>query len=107
DHHKAERLGPVDGEQQRSGIAQKRLLLVIADLTDILDPRRGKQGPNDRIEVLAIHLVDLGGDAKRHAEPPRDLNRTIHALLRADAPEEGEVAPAPSADRPRRGASSR
>ena len=25
DHHQAERLGPVDGEQQRRGVAQERL----------------------------------------------------------------------------------
>ncbi len=35
DHHQAERFGPVDGKQQRRGVAEEVRLLGIADLADV------------------------------------------------------------------------
>ena len=43
DHHQAERLGPVDREQQRPGATEKRALLRLGDLAAVLDERMVQQ----------------------------------------------------------------
>src|SRR4051794_15061968 len=44
DHHKAKGLGPVDGKEERKGIAEKITLLLLVDLADELDQRIVEQG---------------------------------------------------------------
>ena len=43
DHHQAERLRPVDREQQRMRAGQERRLLAVVDLADELDPRAARR----------------------------------------------------------------
>jgi hypothetical protein len=62
DDHHAERLGPVDREQQRSGASEQGPLLLFRDFAQELDAIRMKQRLDDLGEVLLIDLVHLGRD---------------------------------------------
>ena len=95
DHHQPERLRPVDREQQRRRVAQEVVLLRLADLTHELDARVGHHGFDLRLEVFLILLVDLGGDLQRHAQPHRDVDRAIEALLGRHPAQKRQVAPRP------------
>ena len=92
--HQAERLGPIDREQQRPRIAQELRLLALVDLTHELDIRvLGHQRRHDVIPIRAVNAVDLGGDLERQAGASRDLDGAVRPLLRRDPAEEREIAP--------------
>ena len=67
DHDEAERLRPVDGEEERERIAEEARLGVIVDLADELDQRIGEQRLDDRPEVVLVRFVDLRSDLERHS----------------------------------------
>ena len=68
DHHQAERLGPVDGEQQRRGAAEEVALLCCSSISPMNSTSGwSSSGAISRLEVVAVGRVDLGGDLQRHA----------------------------------------
>jgi len=91
DHHEAERLRPVDGEQQRAGAAEEGGLADVLDLPDEFDERIVEERRDDALDVLAIVCVDLGGDAQRHAHALGHLDGDLGLLLRRQPAEERQV----------------
>ena len=86
DHHQAERLRPIDREQERPRLAQEFGLAALVDLADELDPRVAQQRRDLFAEIGFIDLVDFGGDLQRDAERPCYPNGTIRPLLGRDWP---------------------
>jgi hypothetical protein len=75
DHDQAERFGPLDRKEQRSGARQKRLFLFVVHF-----PHQPDLGAIDlRFEVLLeiapFAARRLRGDAKRHPGGARDADR--------------------------------
>src|SRR5215813_8397021 len=93
DHHQAEGLGPIDGKQERTRVAEELGLLSVVDLAEVLDPRGGEQRLDLSLEVLPVGGVHLCADVERKAGSLCDLHRTVEPLLRRDATDEGEIAP--------------
>src|SRR5690606_31191927 len=87
DEDQAERLGPVDREQERAGAGQELLLAAIVDLADKLAPVAEAWG-DDVLVVSLVGWVHLGRDAKREADLARDRECPIEALLRRDPADE-------------------
>jgi len=85
DEHDTERFGPVNGKQQGGGISQKFVLLGIANLADELDEFVTQHGFDVSFEIIAVTLVNLGGDFQRHLCAERDLDGAIHAFLGGDS----------------------
>jgi hypothetical protein len=92
DHHQAEWLGPVDGEQERPCFAEKLDLAPLADLSDEFHPRLVEQRCDLGSKIGFIGLVHLGCNLQRNAECLCDANGAVRALLRGDSSEEGHVA---------------
>src|SRR6185312_13365687 len=95
----AEGLGPVDGEEERRGLAEEARLVALADLSHELHVGPGEERLHDRLEIRLVELLDLRRDAQPHPRAARDADRAVGSLLRRDAPEESEVAAAPVARR--------
>ena len=70
DHHQAERLGPIDREQERVRLAQEFGLAALIDLADELDPRIAQQRYDRFVEVGFVDLVDFGSDLQGNAQRP-------------------------------------
>ena len=64
DHHQAERLRPIDREQERLRLAQEFGLAALIDLADELDPRIPQQRCDRFAEIVFVDLVDFGGDPR-------------------------------------------
>ena len=94
DQRQAERLGPIDREQQGPGLAEKFRLGVLVDLADELHPGLAEQRGDGVAEIDFVDLIDLGGDLERDAAGAGDGDSAIGALLRTDAAEKGEIAAA-------------
>src|SRR5215510_6106806 len=79
DHDEAERLRPVDGKEQRVGVAQKLVLVSATDLTEELDKRPGRvQQRFDYLRVIVALLgVDLGGDLERPTRAAGDFDGSV------------------------------
>ena len=92
DHHQAERLRPIDREQQGTRPPEKRRLVLLADLAEELHQRIVQHRLHHALEVLAVVLVDLGGDLQRLADAAGDLDGDVDLLFRRAPPEEGQVA---------------
>ena len=61
-HHQAERLRPVDGEQQRQGAGEKRALGNIVDFSDELDLRSFDERGDGLFKIILVRAVDFGSD---------------------------------------------
>ena len=92
DHHETEWLRPIDRKQQRRCAAEKRRLLGLADLADVLDQRVLQQMTNVAFEVFAIGGIHFGRDLERLFAGDGDRNGAIDTLLPRDSAEEGEIA---------------
>src|SRR5581483_12216978 len=91
DHYEAERLVPVDREEERAGATEQLDLLAVRQLAQVLDP-----APQMRADVplevgALLGLAALGADAQLEAERPRHLDGAVRALVVAEPTEEGEV----------------
>ena len=86
DHHQAERLRPIDREQERPRLAQEFGLAALVDLADELDPRIAQQRCDRFAEIVFIDLVDFGCDLQGNAERPCYPNGTVRPLF-------GEIRP--------------
>jgi hypothetical protein len=77
DHHQAERLRPVDREQQGTGIAEERGLIPLVDFPDIFNPRLVEHRLDDFAEIIFVRLVDLGRDLQGNTfcKPILTMNR--------------------------------
>ncbi len=97
DHHQAERLGPIDREDQRARVAQEGDFLLVVDLADELDSRA-----QERLDLLVeerlILRADLGRDHQPHAGPPRQPDRHVGPFFLRHAAEEHQVITAAGAD---------
>ncbi len=91
DHHQAERLRPIDRNEQHDGAAQEFRFLLVGDLADIFDIARFDHRLDLFVEIVLVHPVDLGGDFERHAAMLRDADGAVDALFRRDAAEEREI----------------
>ena len=90
----AERLRPVDREQQRPRLAQELGLAALVDLADVLDAWLLQQRLDLGAEVVLVDAIDLGGDLQRQADGAGDRDRAVDALLRRYAAEKREIAAA-------------
>src|SRR5215207_2015993 len=90
-HNKAERLRPVDGEQQGKRVAEETALLLLIDLADELDEGRVEKRPDHLIEIILINLVHFGGNFEWEPGSFGNLDSPVRALLRGNPPQEGEV----------------
>ena len=86
DHHQAERLRPIDREQEGLCLAEESGLASLIDLADELDPRIAQQRCDLVAEIGFVGLVDLGGDLQANAERPRYPNGAVRPLF-------GEIRP--------------
>ena len=92
DHHEAERLRPVDRDQQADRAGQEIGFLAVADLADIFDQRVGLDERGDQLIVIVlVGAIDLGRDLERNAASCGNPDGAIHALFRRDPPEHGEI----------------
>src|SRR6202035_5097204 len=83
DHHEAERLRPIDWDEQPDRAAQKSRFLVVADFSDVLDQRAVvDQRTYEFIVIILVGAVDLGGDLQRYAAAGCDLDRAGDAVFR-------------------------
>src|ERR1700730_3427151 len=94
DHHQAERLRPIDWEQQRLRLAQAFGLAALIDLAEELDPRIAQQRCNLFAEIVFIALVDFGGDLQGNAKRPRYPDGAIRTLLGRDSAKKRDIAAA-------------
>src|SRR5262249_34975136 len=90
-HDKAEWLWPIDGREQRDCTAENMRFLAITDLAQVFDPGSTDQRPNLLFEIVAVDVIDLGGNLERDAAPLRDPDRPIRRFFRRDAAKEGDV----------------
>jgi hypothetical protein len=81
DHHQTERLRPVDREEQRARVAEKLVLVLLADLADVLDQRMVEQRADVALEVGFVGGVDLGRYAQRLPARQRDGDGAIDPFL--------------------------
>jgi hypothetical protein len=100
DHDQPEWLRPIDREEERLGLAQESILMLLTDLTDELDARLLQEWCNLAKEVGLVGTVDLGRNPQRQTNGSGNLNGPVDALLRRNAPEESKV-PATGAQRRR------
>ena len=89
DHHQAERLRPIDREQERLRLAQEFGLAALIDLADELDPRIAQQRYDLFVEIGFIDLVDFGGDLQGNAERPCYPNGAVGPLFGEMRPRNG------------------
>jgi len=89
DHHQAKRFGPVNGKQQGNRVAKEFVFLRITDLTDEFDTLLIQERLDDGFEIFPISIVHFGCNFQRHARAPRDFDRVVYSLLRADATQKG------------------
>jgi hypothetical protein len=92
DHHQAERLRPIDREQERLRLAQEFGLAALIDLADELDPWIAQQRYDLFAEIGFIDLVDFGGDLQGNAQRPRYLDGAVRPLLGRDSAEKRDIA---------------
>src|SRR6266480_7220945 len=92
DHDEAERLWPVDRDQQPNRAAEEVRFFVVADFADVFDQRVAlDQRTNEFIVVLLVGPIDLRRDLERNAASGRDLDRPVHALFRRDPAKHAEI----------------
>src|SRR4030088_253066 len=89
DHDEAERLGPIDRQQQPDRATEGGGFFVVADLADIFDERVIHQRANNFIVIFLVGSIDLRGDLERNTAPDRNLDRPVYALLRRNPAEHG------------------
>ena len=94
DHHHAERLRPIDREQERLRLAQEFGLAALIDLADELDPRIAQQRCDPFAEIGFIGPVDFGGDLQGNAKRSRYSNGAIRPLLGRNSAEKRDIAAA-------------
>src|SRR6266511_1949867 len=108
DEHEAERLRPVDREEQRERAFVEILLSRVVELPDVFDAVGAEVRADHRLVVLVIgprlEVLPLlerrpPRDLQRQARPSRDLDREMDALLRRDPADEREERP-PGVGRP-------
>ena len=87
DHDQAERLGPVDREQESLRFAEEFALRTLVDLSHEFDARLVEQRRHGLPEIGFIDLVHLCGDFQGHAEGARDRYRALNSFFRRDAAE--------------------
>jgi hypothetical protein len=92
DHHQAERLGPVDRQQQGMRAAEESGLFGIADLADHFHARAVHHRLDDGVEILLVDAIHLGGDLQRNAGAPRDGDGAVGPFLGRDAAQERQIA---------------
>src|SRR4051812_9106658 len=92
DHHKPERLGPVDREQQRACISKEIVLLVLADLSYKIYLRpTPQQGLYVCVKVRRIRIVSLGRDFKRQSRCARQTDCDVGSFFWGDPAEKRKV----------------
>src|SRR6185437_9468691 len=94
DHHKAERLGPVDGKQESQSVAEEFTLFLVADLADEFDQWMIEQRLDDALEIFPIGRIHLGRYFQRNSGALGDLNGAVRPLFRRDAAEKSQIATA-------------
>jgi len=75
----------------RHRVAEEVRLLRVGDLAQVLDTRVAEQRLDLPLEVRPVNRIHLGGDEELDTRPAGNLHRAIHALLRGDPPQEGQV----------------
>jgi len=80
-HHKTERLGPIDGKKQRVGITQKIALFLIADFANPFYMGSLQEGLDDPFEIAFVDSINLGGNLEWHSCPLRDFDRSIRPFF--------------------------
>ena len=87
-----ERLVPLDRHQERGRVLEERHLGIVVDRADPFDPV-AKLRSHACLEILpAAGLIrDVAGDPERPTELLGDLDRNVHALVRGEPAEEGQV----------------
>jgi len=96
-HGETEGLGPENGEEQATGIAEEFGLADLVDFSDELDAWMVEPRLYLLLEVLAIHPIHLGGENQADARAARGIDRNVRPLLGRDAAEEDEVVTAAGA----------
>src|SRR5205823_1828387 len=84
DHHEAERLGPVDREEQPDGTPEEITLLLLADFANELDDISifAQHRPDLGLVIGEIGIVYLGRYLEGHAAPRGDFDGQVRSLLR-------------------------
>lgn len=95
-HYESEGFAPRDWEEERRGIPQEFLFLVLGNLTNELNIALREQRLDRGFEILPIDAVHLGRDLEGNAGPRCDSNRGVRRLFWGDAPQKGEISPRPA-----------
>ena len=92
DHDEAERLGPINRNQQADCAAEEVRLLAIRDLADEFDQRTGlDERCNQLVVLLLIGAIDLCRNLQRNAASSGNADGAIDALFRRDPSKHGQV----------------
>ena len=90
-HHQAERLGPIDREQQRRGAAQQLGFVLLVYFAHELNLIPAKNRLDLAVPVILVDRIDLGRDFERHTRTTRDLYRQIGPLFGRDTPQKNQI----------------
>ena len=82
DHDQTEGLGPVDGKEERRGLAEELILLLVIHFSNELDAGTAEQWFDDVLEIGAVNGVDFRCDFERHFCSPCDFDRAVQPLFR-------------------------
>ena len=93
DHDQAERFGPIDGKEQRSGSRQKRLLRLVIHFAGEPNLRAVDLRFEPLLEIAPFAARQLGRDAKLHPGSVRDANCAFRSFLGRQPPQKGELGP--------------
>src|SRR5262249_53345585 len=93
-HDQAERLVPLDREEERPRVAQELDLRLMRKLAQVLDGRA--RGADARLDLgvveLHVHPVRRAADAQAYAREARGVDGMMRPFLRREPPEERAVA---------------
>src|SRR5215472_10573007 len=92
DHHQAERLGPIDRDQHRHGIAEKVLLLTLIDLADKLNLIAVQERFDLLLEIVSLHPRYFCRDAQREISRSRQLDRDMRSFFWREAAQKRQIA---------------
>ena len=91
DEYQSKRFGPIKRGQQGTGVSQEIIFFGIGDLAHPFNQWVIQERLDALFKVIAIHRINLGGNAQRNPGARCDGDRLVRAFLRRNAPEERQI----------------
>lgn len=90
-HDEAERLRPVDGNEQPDRTTEEVRFFMISDFADVIDERVVHQRANDSVVIVLIGPIDFCRDLERDAASYGDFDGAIDPLFRRDPAQHSQI----------------